>query len=109
MQSKFSKIKSDLLVIIDSSGGEKILEDFYNRMEKKFLANPLTEFVDVEWLDMEELNIVKARVELFLRNKHNGPIELHDNLLRDYVKIKLEDTGLFSVFIEEKNCLRIKI
>ena len=108
MQDKLNKTRNHIMLIMDETGGDKFIKDIKDVLYQRFLDNPFSEFLILEIKELKGLDVMLKKAKFIMKNCYNKDC-VSENLVLDYVRLKLENEGFYSILVKDENCIKVKI
>lgn len=112
LEEKLKHYRSSLTSVIDKLGGTDLFIEFESVLLKKFRMNPFVDLIEINLLDLNH-DTLETKLKMYLDNKQDfEELRVQDNLklvLCNYIRYKLELQGIYCVYDEINDNLKIKI
>lgn len=108
MLARLCKIKSEVTTLIDTAGGNDLLNHLKEEMEILYKKNPFEEMLELPLDIVKGFEPLTKRCELIFDNT----LEVNINgveVIGSYLRYKLEEECVFCLYDNVTNTLKIKI
>lgn len=112
LEEKLKYYRNSLTSVIDKLGGIDLFNKFELSLLKKFKINPFVELIEISLMELD-YGALENKLKVYIENKEDF-ITLKENnnfklLLCNYIRYKLELQGIYCVYDEVNDNLKIKI
>lgn len=108
MQERLNKTRNDIMSKMDEAGGDKFINGIKEILYECFLDNPFSEFLIINLKELKGLSSMVSRAEILMKNCYDRD-SVSESLILDYIRLKLENEGFYSIFVKDENCIKVKI
>lgn len=112
LEEKLKHYRNSLTSVIDKLGGTDLLDKFELDLLKKFKTNPFVELIEISLMELD-YSLLERKLKVYISNRgefatlnENNNLKL---LLCNYIRYKLELQGIYCVYDEINDNLKIKI
>lgn len=108
MLARLCKVKNEVTALIDSSGGNELLDKLKVEVEKIYKKNPFEEMLEINLDHITGFDYLTNRCELIFNNSLQTNINGVE-VVGSYLRYKLEEEYVFCLYDKSTNTLKIKI